>query len=185
MPLPLTISCSSKSRLVLPFLVLPFWYLLTRVVPDRFQQSSKTVVCVCFTIGWMKKYKTLYTINNTIIDRNMHTHLHKLQFSKITMYSEVYDMYVRTVPRTAERHIGHSWMVGAQSSQQTRWLHGKNNVERCLSMHTLHSIESFSWRFSSFRLSTSTHKKCHQHEWWMQLISKKTLCHFTEIHLKI
>jgi len=47
MPLPLTISCSSKSRLVLTFLVLPFWYLLTRVVPDRFQQSSKTVVCVC------------------------------------------------------------------------------------------------------------------------------------------
>jgi len=43
MPLPLTISCSSKSRLVLPF-----WYLLTRVVPDRFQHSSKTVVCcVC------------------------------------------------------------------------------------------------------------------------------------------
>ena len=29
MPLPLTVSCSSKSRLVLPF-----WYLLTRVVPD-------------------------------------------------------------------------------------------------------------------------------------------------------
>jgi len=42
-----TISCSSKSRLVLTFLVLPFWYLLTRVVPDRFQQSSKTVVCMC------------------------------------------------------------------------------------------------------------------------------------------
>jgi len=36
MPLPLTISCSSKSRLVLTFLVLPFWYLLTRVVPDIF-----------------------------------------------------------------------------------------------------------------------------------------------------
>ena len=47
MPLPLTISCSSKSRLVLPFLVLPFWYLLTRVVPDKFQKSSKTIVCVC------------------------------------------------------------------------------------------------------------------------------------------
>jgi len=29
MPLPLTISCSSKSRLVLTFLVLPFWYLLS------------------------------------------------------------------------------------------------------------------------------------------------------------
>jgi len=47
MPLPLTISCSSKSRLVLTFMVLPFWYLLTRVDPDIFQTSSKTVVCVC------------------------------------------------------------------------------------------------------------------------------------------
>ena len=42
-----TISCSSKSRLVLTFLVLPFWYLLTWVVPDIFQKSSKTVVCMC------------------------------------------------------------------------------------------------------------------------------------------
>ena len=32
---------------VLTFLVLPFWYLLTRVDPDIFQTSSKTVVCVC------------------------------------------------------------------------------------------------------------------------------------------
>ena len=49
MPLPLTISCSSKSRLVLTFLVLPFWYLLTRVVPDIFQESSKAVVCeMCY-----------------------------------------------------------------------------------------------------------------------------------------
>jgi len=46
MPLPLTISCSSKSRLVLTFLVLPFWYLLTWVVPDIFQKSSKTAVYV-------------------------------------------------------------------------------------------------------------------------------------------
>jgi len=44
---PLTISCFSKSRLLLPFLVLPFWYLLTRVVPDKCQNSSKTIVCVC------------------------------------------------------------------------------------------------------------------------------------------
>jgi len=50
MPLPLTISCSSKSRLVLTFLVLPFWYLLTRVVPGILQKSSKTVVCVCYVI---------------------------------------------------------------------------------------------------------------------------------------
>jgi len=50
MTLPLTISCSSKSRLVLTFLVLPFWYLLTRVDPDIFQTSSKTVVCVCVCV---------------------------------------------------------------------------------------------------------------------------------------
>jgi len=50
MPLQLAVSCSSKSRLVLTFLVLPFWYLLTRVVPDIFQKSSKTV-CVCVTIN--------------------------------------------------------------------------------------------------------------------------------------
>ena len=48
MPLPLTISCSSKSRLVLPSWCLPFWCLLTRVVPDKFQKSSKTVVCVLY-----------------------------------------------------------------------------------------------------------------------------------------
>ena len=47
MPPPLTISCSNKSRLVLTFLVLRFWYLLTRVDPDIFQTSSKMVVCVC------------------------------------------------------------------------------------------------------------------------------------------
>ena len=51
MPLPLTISCSSKSRLVLPFLVLPFWYLLTQVVPDKFQKSNKMVVCVCVCLS--------------------------------------------------------------------------------------------------------------------------------------
>jgi len=50
MPLPLTISCSSKSRLVLPSWFLPFWYLLTRVVPDKFQKSSKMVVCVCVCV---------------------------------------------------------------------------------------------------------------------------------------
>ena len=36
MSLPLTVSCSSKSRLVLPF-----WYQLTRVVPDKIQRAVK------------------------------------------------------------------------------------------------------------------------------------------------
>ena len=47
MPLPLTISCSSKSRLVLPSWFLPFWCLLTQMVPDKFQKNSKTIVSVC------------------------------------------------------------------------------------------------------------------------------------------
>jgi len=48
MPLPLTVSCSNKSRLVLPFWFFPFWYWLTRVVPDKIQKSHKTIVCcVC------------------------------------------------------------------------------------------------------------------------------------------
>jgi len=34
---------------LLTFLALPFWYLLSRVDPDIFQTSSKTVVCVCVT----------------------------------------------------------------------------------------------------------------------------------------
>ena len=42
MPLPLTISCSSKSRLVLTF-----WYQPTQVVWDKIQKSRKTTVCVC------------------------------------------------------------------------------------------------------------------------------------------
>jgi len=49
MPLPLTTSYSSKSRLVLPS-----WFYLsgpahqvTPVVPDKIQEDCKTVVCVC------------------------------------------------------------------------------------------------------------------------------------------
>jgi len=57
MPLPLTISCSSKSRLLLHSWFLPFWYLLTRVVPDKFQKSSKTIVCLCF--GTVEKLQYL------------------------------------------------------------------------------------------------------------------------------
>jgi len=46
MPLPLTISCSSKSRLVLPF-----WYRLTQVVLDRIQEGRKMAVCVTLIAG--------------------------------------------------------------------------------------------------------------------------------------
>jgi len=39
MPLPLTISCCSKSRLVLPF-----WCRLTQIVLDKIQEGRKMVV---------------------------------------------------------------------------------------------------------------------------------------------
>jgi len=45
MPLPFTISCSSKSRLVLPF-----WCQLTLVIPDKIQEGHKTVVCACVCV---------------------------------------------------------------------------------------------------------------------------------------
>jgi len=45
MPLPLIISCSSKSRLVLPF-----WCRLIQIVPDKIQEGHKMVVCVCVCV---------------------------------------------------------------------------------------------------------------------------------------
>ena len=45
MPLPLTVSCFCKSRLVLPF-----WYRLTRVVPERAGKWARACVCVCMCV---------------------------------------------------------------------------------------------------------------------------------------
>jgi len=52
MPLPLTISCSSKSRLVLPswLCVLSFWCQLTWIVPEKIEDGCKMVVCVCVCV---------------------------------------------------------------------------------------------------------------------------------------
>jgi len=50
MPLPLTISCSSKYRLVLPF-----WCRLTWVVPNKIQARHKMVVCVLPVENIIKK----------------------------------------------------------------------------------------------------------------------------------
>ena len=76
MPLPLTISCSSKFRLVLTFLVLPFWYLLTRVIPDIFQKSSKMVVCVCVCSHVMEvrpNGNSIVHINKVTLSQNITT----------------------------------------------------------------------------------------------------------------
>jgi len=81
MLLPLTISCSSKSKLALTFLVLPFWYLLTRVIPDIFQKSSKTVVCVCVCVCvWWLKWKVIRTavgavLCTTVVHGDMYTNV--------------------------------------------------------------------------------------------------------------
>ena len=63
MPLPLTISCSSKSRLVLPF-----WCQLTRVVPDKIQdlrndqqQMHNSEFCLLFSCKFFHfNMSTLY-----------------------------------------------------------------------------------------------------------------------------
>ena len=47
MPLPLTIPCSSESRLVLPF-----WCQLTRIVPDKIKEGRKTVVCSVVVLAY-------------------------------------------------------------------------------------------------------------------------------------
>jgi len=48
MPLPLTISCSSKSRLVLPS-----WFYFSGAGSPRWSRTEgrKTVVCVCVCVG--------------------------------------------------------------------------------------------------------------------------------------
>jgi len=57
MPLPLTISCSSKSRFDLPF-----WYQLTWVVMDKVQRAIKWMwMCVCLAAG-MALFGMLYHI---------------------------------------------------------------------------------------------------------------------------
>jgi len=42
MPLPLTVSCFSKIRIGLPF-----WFWLTRIVPDKGLLNGRVCVCVC------------------------------------------------------------------------------------------------------------------------------------------
>ena len=45
MPLPLTVSCFSKIQMVLPF-----WYWLTRVVPDKRPLNGCVCACVCVCV---------------------------------------------------------------------------------------------------------------------------------------
>jgi len=42
-------------------LVLSFWYLLTRVVPNIVHKSSKMVVCVCVCVYWTNRPNLSYS----------------------------------------------------------------------------------------------------------------------------
>ena len=55
------------SSVVLTFLILPFWYLLTLVVPDIFQKSSKTVVCVCYIFSGNKFVIQIYMSDSVFL----------------------------------------------------------------------------------------------------------------------
>ena len=70
MPLPLTVSCFSKSRLVLPF-----WYHLTRVVPEKGPLNGW--VCVCETMHCDMLYILRFSENWQVKSR--HTSRHDLQ----------------------------------------------------------------------------------------------------------
>ena len=65
---------------------------------------------------------------------------------------------MRTVPLMSDRQMAQLRNSGAQLLQQTRWPHGKKTVFTSWSIHTLHVRASFSWRFSSSRLSASVEK---------------------------
>jgi len=79
MPLPLTISCSSKSRLVLPF-----WYWLIRVVPDQIQKICKMIVCACMHACTSC---TSYWIHTTCTNKCLHHFLHA------TLYPTAFPVY--------------------------------------------------------------------------------------------
>ena len=87
MPLPLTVSCFSKSRLVLPF-----WYQLTRVVPDKEPAAAVPLnghVCVCVVVQLtdaktMAVDKEKYTIQCKPTTRRVHYNV----YNKSTCYNK-------------------------------------------------------------------------------------------------
>jgi len=99
MPLPLTISCSSKSRVVLTFLVLPFWYLLTRVVLDIFRRAVKWLcVCVCVrmtcTVLQMRVYLIRLIMCSWLLKRRIHGWSGKLHVFYMLNYCPIYSFSV-------------------------------------------------------------------------------------------
>ena len=68
MPLPLTVSCSVKSRLVLPF-----WYLLTWVVPEKGPPlNACTHVRACVCVLFIHCYAEVGKILTDTLRRTVH-----------------------------------------------------------------------------------------------------------------
>jgi len=107
MPLQLTISCSSKSRLVLPF-----WCWLTQVVPDKIQEvSCMCVICMC-----------------TAINRQLPTFQFKID-TKITSYTYVNK---KTLPtKHSTRSSGHD----KTAQHVSHWMH-TDKVQNTTFFHT-------------------------------------------------
>jgi len=102
MPLPLTISCSSKFRLVLTFLVLPFWYLLTRVVLDIFHKSSKMAVCcVCVCVFYYLRGKKIIIFKSSA----------DIAKTEVVNFWEVVLVTWHIVDRSIDRSINQSMMA--------------------------------------------------------------------------
>jgi len=89
MPLPLTVSCCSKFRLVLPF-----WYRLTWVVPDKGLLNG--CVCVYFVLCWLLANKLVHVLSLLVVRLNRLNKLwenHNLPYLialTIDLYSSLY-----------------------------------------------------------------------------------------------
>jgi len=73
MPRPFTISCSSKSRLVLPF-----WYWLTQVVSDKAQGRGCKTVVVAVVVVVVVVVQFVNTVDSALVDTLLHYSPHYL-----------------------------------------------------------------------------------------------------------
>ena len=103
MPLPLTVSCFSKIQTGLPF-----WYRLTRVVPDKGPLNVCVCVCVCVRVRVRVCVCVTELVNSCVIaltDGNQHIRIRQktLEFSS-------------TVLSTVSPYLGPRSRVGSETS---------------------------------------------------------------------
>jgi len=87
-PLPLTVACSRKSRLVL---VLPFWYRLTRVVPDKIQRAVKWLYqhwFICIKVIVSQTHQLFWGSANCLFYRRFNCNV-RFVFSHLLSFVEI------------------------------------------------------------------------------------------------